>query len=49
MVIKIGDLFNEEEWDEIISCIDRMIKSTTPNKLVSYASSSLSTSRMKNM
>lgn len=49
MVIKIGHLFNEEEWDEIISCIDRMIKSTTPNKLVSFASPSLSTSRMKNM
>lgn len=42
MINKIGNLFNEEEWDEIISCIDRMIKSTTPNKLVSFASTSLS-------
>lgn len=30
MIVKIGNLFNEEEWDEIFTCLDRMIKSTTP-------------------
>ncbi|CAD8200740.1 unnamed protein product [Paramecium pentaurelia] len=49
MTLKIGMMFNEEEWEQIIQFIDRMIRLTTPTKLSSFANQSLTSSRMRNM
>ncbi|CAD8122619.1 unnamed protein product [Paramecium sonneborni] len=49
MTMKIGMMFNEEEWEQIVQFIDRIIRLTTPTKLSSFANQSLTSSRMKNM
>ncbi|CAD8196568.1 unnamed protein product [Paramecium octaurelia] len=49
MTLKIGLMFSEEEWEQIIQFIDRMIRLTMPTKLSSFANQSLSSSRMRNM
>lgn len=50
MIIKIGGMFNEEEWQLVVKFIDRMIRLTTPNKLLAFSSiSPLTQSRMRTM